>query len=304
MNEPAFFIFGGQRSGTSLFSTLLTQHPEVNVIIDSCIMNQFVKWCHLTVSMQRGQKPLDAPGTDEAFLKYQEKPSEQDVKRFVALMIRHWELSSAHFEFGKDADFTLRYIDAIDVAQLITETRAGRISNWKDVLDFIFTTLASFGKEGRSTYFGEKTPNNGFCVDFIEKIYPDAKLLCLVRNPFCNIGSLYRRYAPASSLEEIVKVYLDYYNFSVQDSSRLGFVVFDNVLNKTSQVMNDVFGFLGIPPVNIGTGFSAQTVPLYVGDHIDSARHFKSAELLNDAQKEYVRQKCRPIFERFFPNEL
>jgi len=298
MKKKHFFVMGAQRSGTTLVATLLSQHPDVNVVIDSCVMNQFANFCLYEDCLEMNIPLPNGLCRNHIPLQYVDRDvTEGDAKRFVAVLMRHWIWSALSIDTGKNNHFTLDYIERLDVASLLTNVRNGFLRSWREVIGAVIDDLA-----GDVPVVGEKTPINSIRLEVIERLFPEAKIVFVVRHPFKNIGSLVKRYK--DPFDRIVGDFLLYYNINIEHPDNLGFVVFDQLLQNPAGVMESLYAFLGLDNYVFNGCFQSPLHPEYVGNKLDPARNDDGAGYLDAAQRQYVLDRCRPIFERFFPEEL
>lgn len=65
------------------------------------------------------------------------------------------------------------------------------------VVRYLRTEFNKYRKRERKKFFAEKDPRNSIRMDFLKKVFPDAKIIFVYRNPYDNICSLIKRHDKA-----------------------------------------------------------------------------------------------------------
>ena len=151
---PPIFIVGPARSGTELVRTILNQHRSVYICAET----------HWFEDLRpRLERLGDRPGA-----------LRQAAGELTALRHRSYGL----------ADATGR---AEEIDSLIADAEQGQSQGTPDALFAAFCS-GEAQTRGRSTW-GEKTPRHVFAIDRMLQAFPDARILCCIRDPRGAIAS-------------------------------------------------------------------------------------------------------------------
>ena len=150
-----FFIVGSGRSGTTLLRSILSEHPDVFIPPE----NQMLRYMAKAFDAYRGLPwRVQVAAVLEEFEKNEEF-SEWEVDLF-ALMAR--------------------------VGLLKKEDRT-----FAELVNLIYTEYGSFHAPGK-TRWGDKTPDNAFNLDLIEKHFPNAQYIHMLRDGRDSVASFFK----------------------------------------------------------------------------------------------------------------
>lgn len=156
-NSEPFFILGCGRSGTSLLSRMLNQHPRIAVPYESHLFNTFYDWLHLYGDLQE----------------------EKNLERLVADILST--------DVMRDWDPCLSQ----------KEVR-GQIQQ-KDFGGVVEALLSTYALKTGKARWGEKTPQHVYCWDAISQLFPQSRVIHIVRDGRDVALSLLRaRFGPKS----------------------------------------------------------------------------------------------------------
>lgn len=320
--EPAFFIFGVERSGTTILSFLLGSQPGVFVLNDSFIYDHFIK-----MRFSRGRK-----GLVRVYRRLQKRfrfirslvrgihkeaillrsiadygpntqlPPEQAAAFHDFLKERY---TTHHSEIsGRDPGISwiAEYAGHLNSDELVD--KAGQIT-LRQLFDGTYQQLARPYADTADQVFGEKSPVHTFFHDWIMRLYPDAPAHLLVRNPITNIASLYKR--NDRNLDLAINIFKKYIPALVRLSRDPRCVVYkyEDLLASPKTVMADIMKRVA-PDCTFD-----ETLPLrpyikadYVGGAIDKSRDEALWAILTEAQQSRVIDECRIIFELHYAHFL
>jgi hypothetical protein len=153
MAESPIFVVGASRSGTNLVRALVNAHSEIWMSAETHYFDG--------LRQQLGRGPLG------------------DGERAVC---ERYFLSLAHLAYGRGGDPSRARIDAAELRAL-----AVRLGDTADAYFEAFCLLRArlHGKER----WAEKTPRHAFRIAEMLEAFPNAKIVCLVRDPRAVVAS-------------------------------------------------------------------------------------------------------------------
>ncbi len=132
-------------------------------------------------------------------------------------------------------------------------------------IDCLLKSLEYFASEGTS-HVVEQTPRNILFTDEILKLVPQAKIVCMVRDPrdvaFSQKNKWRRRWLGASNipLGEAVRSWFNYHPWTIskiwdssylsiesRDSDRLHFIKYEELVNDPRLVISELLKWIGLP---------------------------------------------------------
>lgn len=282
MIKKPIFIFGAHKSGTTLLRSLLDGHPELFVIpIETHIFQFNGYW-------------IDYPYRKN----FPNKPSIDKVKRNYLEWIISTNNLPADFKGGEvptDWDIKLfeEYLD-----------KKGKFENIKDSIETFFLAIAHSLKADPSKRFVEKSVENAEFGIELEKIFPDAKFIHIIRNPYANIVSL-RKFAIGYQYPFLKPIYEALYNnyfFLYKNRNNIRnykIIRYEDIVSEPEEKMNNVADFLGIShsekmyqPTNNGK--------LWTGNSSDDEKFSGiSTSPINKWEKEITPLECKVINDNF-----
>lgn len=337
MLHPKFFIFGSARSGTTLLGALLTSHPEVFVLNDSFIFEQYAN-VHKNVQRLRpelipfkfvkrkAQQILRteflAPYRVLKALKEKKAKTGSYIPRTKSLPAGEYLVSADKVEEffaalierytrplpGEHTPTWLKqYADVLIPSAILRQIpQAGEDEfSLRTLFDMTFSQLIP-GDQRRKNKLGEKTPSHlYYSSSWIRALYPTAKLITLVRDPIPNVASLYKY--SAATLNGAIKQYLSCYdaifNFLYEGKEAL-LVRYEDLLKSPVKTLSSVYRHLDVDADEISTEFSYYIKKDYVGKRIDPGRDKRLREMLSKNQKMVIRERCRHVYEEFYPEQI
>lgn len=323
---PMFFIFGCGRSGTTLLAALLSANPDIYVLNDSFVFDIFagayfstrdrrvrisgqvksgIKKFNVLYELNRKLKRMTVyrhwvsgfipktsglPGPDHCV--------DIEIQRlFLVNLMRRYR--SAQVRNSKNS-WQTKYADKIEFILSRLDGNAGG-APLNHLFYSIFDHLTPKEYSGRSV-MGEKTPVHLYYSGWIHTVFPKSKRIILIRNPFSNIASIYRR---NNDLKASANEYLSYFHPGQRplfDDPGSLLIRYEDLLNSPEKTLSCILRFLDLPVKEIATEFNYYIKEYYVGNHIDPSRDKVLIGLLDRRRKKYIKKKCKHIFARFYPD--
>ena len=155
---------------------------------------------------------------------------------------------------------------------------------------------------------GEKTPENLFSIDLIKFLYPEAKFLCVVRDPVAIFGAKKERFgwsvekfAQATQLEFI---WLKYMKESIK------VIRYEDMVAAPEDVLGECLEFLLPTSMIAGSdetikssdqfNLSPGVYEKYVGNSIDPARDISNIAKVDDTEKSYLYSALDELYQSFY----
>ncbi|WP_338668956.1 sulfotransferase [Pseudodesulfovibrio methanolicus] len=279
-----------------MLSNLLSQHPNVHVLIDSMLFQKtkrayemFEKRCFV----DRRLPDVDAPLT---YLQ----------AKYVLSIVMFWLLEIQYdMPFRDDVygSWLPTYQQRIDPYPLLKEART-RALTLRDILDAVYFQL--LGEiDPAVTCFGEKTPSNSLFCDWVAAAYPEARIILNMRSPLKNIASIRNR-SVDRDLDAAIELYLRFYACleRIMDLPQVRILRHEELLADLEGTGKSLFAHVGVEPMGFRTEFKPILRKDYVGTTVTSDRDRKLGEAFDDKEKDIIRRRCEKAFRRFYPKEL
>lgn len=307
--NPHFFISGPERGGTTVLGSLVSQHPDIFVVLSSILITRFHNlFSELKNAMQHSsivQKICkDLPMTDAASLVQDERPVHPMLLNwYLNIVYRNYTMPARAFDSNKDPLYTLRHAEILDLGKVSVKAKEEQL-NWRGVISLLLNELVP--DEYLDTYkaLGEQTPDNAVHNRIICGAFPEAKFLFIFRNPFSNVASIYRR-RKSEGLDKAIKVYLLPFICIKQNleamAPRTLFIRLEDVLSNRNIALKQIFSFLNVENIPISEGHHSYLTPKYVGTQLESRRHQESQQALSSGQRDEVKEKCASVLQDFYP---
>ena len=165
--------------------------------------------------------------------------------------------------------------------------------------------------------FLDKTPAYSLVLDFLARIYPEAKYVVLTRHPLAVFSSYAESffnsdYAAAQAYNPILDRYVPALaNFLRERPAPVYHVVYEQLVAEPERVLGEIFAFVGVPnePQAVEYGREEPTAQ-GLGDPIGVKRHTRpTTESVHKWAAEIAGapdrlQLCRQIIARIDPNDL
>ena len=177
MNDAPIFILGAHKSGTSLLRSLINGAPGIFVVPLEAHFFQFTGFW-VDYALRR-----NAPRT-------------QSFEQTVDILVQHIRDSNEIVVTTRDSVLAGRWDVVAFRDYLIAHAAPGyNAGDWRRFFDIYIEAIhvGLFGTPPTAERYAEKTVENAEYAAFLQKLYPDARFVHIVRNPYANLVSL-RRY--------------------------------------------------------------------------------------------------------------
>jgi hypothetical protein len=298
---PSLFIFGNERSGTTLLSALLSEHPSIGVLNDTQIYRTYNDLCTPMVErvVRKGlawkthQRRLFARKDADRLPMMDTPIDENDVIRFYrALAVRYSRVPDQ-----------LRYFALLDPRPSFNVAGTGALTLGK-LFENVYTQLVPKAYRDRAVR-GEKSPEHLYISDGLRRTYPEARLLSLIRHPVPHVASLVKRRV-APSLSAAISMHLSGYDprfeFLYDGSSAL-LVRYEDLVHHTSAELKRIHSYLDVEQSEAPATFDYYDRSSYIGSTIDPQRDRALRQSLDHEQRALVRARCKTVLDRFYPDE-
>lgn len=219
--KSPIFIVGCPRSGTTLLRLMLDSHPSISIPEETGLF--FFLYSYSGRQRWRFSSPSDR-------------------KSLFERMERSPNLQRA---FGQD--LVLDVINTLKMKKSLTE---------KMIIDSLFE---AYVRQTGKTVWGEKTPTHFYYINDILKLYPQAAIICLIRDPRAVFASR-KRYAQtkkgtegyypwmSENPEKVLMMWLDCYENVMKWKDRIFFIKYEELVLSPEAVLKDLTeSFLNVP---------------------------------------------------------
>lgn len=326
MSQLSLFIFGSERGGTTLFSALLSSHPQVYVLNDSFVYLAFVEaWAEakgmagaqtgsglrwklrdqlrrmprtraclyrLRATFAGGYKPeipeLDGLPEPSAILE------PELIAAYFARLRKRYEMFHPD---DKANSFLREYLQGLHPEKYST----GKGVKLRPLLDGVFTDLLPADQTAKPV-LGEKTPRHLYCAPWLQHLYPEAKGITLLRNPLANVAGLHARMN--KDLSGAIAKYLSFFGAQFEflyDESRSLLVRYEDLVYETEDCLARVADYLGLGESFDGN-MGSSTRGDYIGGAIDPERDKRRMEYFSGEERERVLNECSDVIARHYPD--
>lgn len=187
--EKPVFIIGSYRGGTSLLFRLLSESKE--------LWSMYRESNHLWQSYHR--HPEERSDT----VYFQKNPDGSFLNTNTGELIKDFEEKKSSFDLGYHFSTYNSYILGY----------LGRVKLIRERFSFILGFINFFNYLFKSFFLAsyriiDKTPPNIFRVEYLAKLYPDAKFIYLVRNKKDNVDSLVSAWCHKTKFQYPYRKYL------------------------------------------------------------------------------------------------
>jgi len=329
MRGPDFFIFGSERGGTTLLSSLLSSHEDVYVVNDSFIflacyeafttkdssflyrgaagllwrarslvrrfgpLHSFLFRAKGGIGL--GWKPDPIDTSDMPGGKYGMTP--QEVALCCKRLMERYTMFQAD---EREGSFLRRYAQALDPEPLFEEAARGDLY-LADFFNRIFLSLVPEDKRTRNV-MGEKTPRHFYCSPWMLRLYPHIKNITLIRNPLANIACLHERMG--GDLKAACLKYKSFHSgdcAGMYDPARSLLVRYEDLVYRTGDCLARIQEHLGID-CEFKAHIADYSRADYVGAKIDPARDRVRMDYFKEEQRSFVIKENTEILERHYPD--
>jgi hypothetical protein len=317
LQHPSFFIFGPERSGTTLLTFLLSGQPDVFVLNDSFVFDRYVEWALLgdrTSSFSKAERTMRlmmalAPSILPSF-KGKTTSLRQvyyGARARFALRFGPDDLVSASDAVAFHRVLEARYLGGLDrgVPKFHNDYVEGIPQPGDDVTirDLLSSTVDSISRlfdDSHQTVLGEKTPIHTPYAEWISRLYPSSKRILMVRDPVANVASIHRR---IGNFKRAVRAYDLFAECLLSLSSQQDVLVVthEDLTSSTSSTLAQILSFLD-PRLTLDETcpVNAYTKRDYTGGAVDKSRVTMAQDSLSTSQVDLVAARYRRIRQRFY----
>lgn len=233
MNQQPIFILGAHKSGTTMLRNLLSGHPDLFVVpFESHFFQLSDRDVEYEYRKNRKQgltiKQIEA--NFKNWIKTENEAVDPMGDTFVTGKL-NVDVFNQHFCLKEDDTQTVifeKYVSAIHQS-------------------------LGFGELDESKRLVEKSVENAEFAVELASMYPQARFIHIVRNPYANFVSL-RKYKSIGVgyplLNRMVKTFQNSYHYLKENPKQIDHylvVRYEDILTNTETIMKDVAQFLGIP---------------------------------------------------------
>ena len=315
--RPSFFIFGPERSATTLLAFLLSGQDGVFVLNDSFVFDQYVEWALLRGRGHRRSRAGRALRLGPRLAPAVKVGSLSNVRSWRR--IYHTARSRYAMRFQPDQVVSPGEIDAyysVLAGRYEASLRDGRFSFLNTYLaglespqsplslsDLFGATILSISRLFAPSFdglFGEKTPIHMLYAEWIMTLYPHAKAILIVREPLANVASIVRRNGDFRRALRSYEMFAEK-SISLSDHHRVLTIRHEDLVSSTPQTLGRVMQFID-PDLHLDDAcpINAYTKTGYTGHSIDPARAQMAPEILSLRQQHEVAHRFRRMTERFY----
>ena len=180
MNDP-FFIVGNSRSGTTLVSRILKNHPDIHVLNETHVFDEFA------AEKQRFQDLKES----EIF---------KMINSMLTIQRKDYYRKSEYEEFPEEA------------CAILAAFRQHPDQTFGALNKLFFDHEAAKNGKSRS---GDQTPRHVFNIDEIFLLYPEAKIIHMVRDPRAVLFSQKKKWTSGLRRKqpffEIIRTFINYH---------------------------------------------------------------------------------------------
>jgi hypothetical protein len=320
---PNLFIFGPERSGTTLLSFLLSGQPGSFVINDSFIFDRFVKdflyfypqfpilpqkynikvnkWYNLIsyIFFKNGFSELFNNNPERiAYLEHKSKFNKVNFNEYLSteddavIFLK----SIKEFYANRKDKWINQYARYIQFKEIIKKQESIQIQT---LLDNTLTQISKKYKTEELLIFGEKTPLHTLYGEELLDKYQHSKGILLVKNPLDNVASIYKR---SQNFNTALRTFSLYQSslLRLNNHNKVYSLIFDDLVAKTYETLNTIHKFMEVDlKIDENLPIYNYIKGNYTGNSIDPGRLQKTESILTNKQKSIIFDRFRNIFETF-----
>jgi hypothetical protein len=218
--DKPIFIVCSASSGSTLLSNLLSKHPNVLIGPEMYVFDK-----------------------KEIYGDYKEVKN--NIRKWLKKgLLTKGQVYEKAFFFNKE----FYNLDDEKILSLFE-----RNDNIKHVVDELFSgVMAEYG----SNVWGEKTGSNGYCLKEIIKLYPNAKIIHLIRNPIDAIASVSKRNSSIYNATEHY-IYNNVKSLDMESFSNYKRVKYEDLVSSPINTMADIFEFVEVDKIDVSNNKSS-----------------------------------------------
>lgn len=297
---PDFFIFGCERSGTTLLCALLSEHREICVVNDSFVYN-VLNGRGWPRRVQLAYKALSRATRSPSLLSKAESshlpPAEAHLP--PRLVAEYVAALAARYNRRAEGNWMAQYVDRLK-ASGVSERE---IRTYRDLLDTVLASLIPEDQQGKRL-LGEKTPIHSHMQRWLRASYPTARSVVLLRHPITNVSAIFKR-RPEGGLDRAIRTYLSYYQGALAEllegrAPDVTMVRYEDLVASPQNSVGSLQEWLGAGDRSVADTFHYFVKEGYVGNRVEPSRDDDLKALLHSRQQRQVLDRCASIVERFY----
>jgi hypothetical protein len=222
MSSP-FFIVCSASSGSTLLSILLDNHPEIAIGPELSIFNKRLSFESISI-----------------------------LKRNFENAIKSGTPTYGQVEFnGYFTNLESYYWTVPELKRLLSES-----STNKHFFDSFFNKYLN---ERNKSIFGEKTGSNAYYLNDLLRIYPDAKIIHLIRSPEDSINSIIKRTLNETNLSLTQSIYHAVSHWLYNNAASYVYryhssyfqLKYEDLVTDPKSVLKSILNFLGVKNIDL-----------------------------------------------------
>lgn len=247
MNQQPIFILGAHKSGTTMLRNLLSGHPDLFVIP---FESHFFQLSDRDVDYEYRKNKKQGLSI---------KQLESNFKNWIRTQNEAIDPMGDTFVTGK-----------LNLETFNREFELNEGDSAKDIFEKYVAAIHSclgLGELSDSLRVVEKSVENAEFALELSQMYPEARFVHIVRNPYANFVSL-RKYKSIGVgyplLHRMARTFKNSYSYLVENPKKIEHykvVRYEDILTNTDSVMKDLGEFLQIPFL------SSMLVPSHLGEN-------------------------------------
>jgi hypothetical protein len=303
MRSPDFFVFGCERSGTTLLCALLSEHNEICVINDSFVYNALnnqgkarrIQLSYKALSRLTGSISLLSRAESSHLPPIDREVSPEQAKRYITGLL-------ARYKQRAEGNWLIQYAERLEAAG---SRLVSGVDTYRVLLDTVLTELVPEDQRNKKL-LGEKTPIHSHMQEWLRESYPRARSVVLLRHPITNVAAIFKRRQSTNALRESTNVYRSYYEGALGellrgDDAAVAVIRYEDLVASPQDTLAALTKSLGATDGPISDTFHYYVKQSYVGERIEPSRDLELRSLLDDRQQRQVLEECKNIVERFYP---
>jgi len=302
LRSPDFFVFGCERSGTTLLCALLSEHRDICVVNDSFIYNVLNNQ-GLARTTQLAYKGMSRMTSSVSLLSRAESSHLPPIDRAVSprRTKEFLDYLLARYKRRTDGNWLIQYADRLE--------RDGpeamrHVNTYRDLLNTVLADLVPEDQRHKPL-LGEKTPIHSHMQRWIRTSYPTAHSVVLLRHPVTNVAAIFKRRQSTGGLRKSIAVYRSYYEVALKGllagkEPSVTVIRYEDLVESPQETLSSLTKSLGATEDPVADTFHFYVKQSYVGDRIEPSRDVELRSLLNESQQRQVLDACSDIAERFY----
>lgn len=304
-----FFVAGSERSGTTVTGTLLDQMPEVCNMQATMVMTRLSNMFTMIKNVLEQGGEIDGvdPIVCGSLTDFVNCVTVTPFLHKTLFHICYYEnlVNSARADVTKDVLAQKAYVEGFDFNRYMQRYEDGD-RTWKTTITALYSEFAA-SNPGRYRLFGEQTPDNALYIDTMKSLFPDSKVIFMVRHPVTCVASLMDRYGSVDEATLLYRNPFAHYPFNNEAvMEQTLFVKFEDLLMHQDRTLNLMREFLGLKPLKaskLNKKHASKMFSKYVGNSLSTDRYFRSLAKIPPETRRLIFQKNDDIAKVFYSED-